>query len=61
MAKTDFLQIRVTPDDLSRIRKAAEADHLDTSTWARRLILRAVGEWEKRSAEGASDSASGER
>lgn len=61
MAKTDFLQIRVAPDDLSRIRKAAEADHLDTSTWARRVILRAVDKWEKRSAEEVTRGAPGER
>lgn len=45
MAKTEFLQIRVSPEDLGRIREAADADHLDTSTWARRAILRAVNEW----------------
>jgi hypothetical protein len=42
MAKTEFLQIRVSPEDLLRIRRAAEEDHLDTSTWARRVILQAV-------------------
>ena len=42
MAKTEFLQIRVAPDDLARIRKAAEEDHLEASTWARRVLLRAV-------------------
>lgn len=42
MAKTEFLQIRVSPEDLLKIRKAAEEDHLDTSTWARRVILQAV-------------------
>ncbi|MCY1455699.1 hypothetical protein D9M71_728510 [compost metagenome] len=42
MAKTEFLQIRVSPEDLLKIRKAAEEDHLDTSTWARRAILQAV-------------------
>lgn len=47
MAKTEFLQIRVAPADLARIRGAAEADHLDTSTWARRVLLRGVAEWEK--------------
>jgi hypothetical protein len=51
MAKTEFLQIRVDPADLSRIRKVAAADHLDTSTWARRLILRAVEKWENENAE----------
>lgn len=42
MAKTEFLQIRLTPEDLQRVRRAAEADHLDTSTWARRVILKAL-------------------
>jgi hypothetical protein len=61
MAKTEFLQIRVSPDDLIRIREAAEADHLDTSTWARRVILRAVDEWENQSADGATRDSRGER
>lgn len=42
MAKTEFLQIRITPADRARIREAADADHLDPSTWARQVILRAV-------------------
>lgn len=48
MAKTEFLQIRLTPEDRERIWHAAAADHLDASTWARRAILRAVEEWEGR-------------
>ena len=60
MAKTEFLQIRVTPEDLVRIREAAEADHLDTSTWARRVILRAVDSWDLEHGQRArSQSASG--
>ena len=39
MAKTDFLQIRLTPEDRDRVRAAAEAEYLDASTWARRVIL----------------------
>ena len=42
MAKSQFLQIRMAPPDLERVKRAAEADHLDTSTWARRLILHAI-------------------
>jgi len=40
--KTDFLQIRVAPDDKRRIDDAAAAAHLDTSTWARQVLLQAV-------------------
>lgn len=46
MAKTKFLQIRLTPEDRDRIRRAAEASHLDVSTWARQKILDAVERWE---------------
>lgn len=49
MAKTDFLQIRLAPEDRVRIQQAASADYLDVSTWARRAILRAVEEWERTS------------
>lgn len=46
MAKTEFLQIRLSPEDRERIVVAAQRDYLDPSTWARRAILRAVEEWE---------------
>jgi hypothetical protein len=42
VAKTEFLQIRVTPQDRERIERAAAAAHLEPSTWARQAILRAV-------------------
>ncbi|CAN5835753.1 hypothetical protein BH23GEM6_BH23GEM6_24000 [soil metagenome] len=42
MAKTEFLQIRLTPEDRQRIDRVATAAHLDTSTWARQALLRAV-------------------
>jgi hypothetical protein len=42
MAKSEFLQIRISAEDKKRIRDAAVADHLDQSTWARRAILKAV-------------------
>ena len=40
--KTEFLQIRVAPDDRVRIDRAAASEFLDTSTWARKVILEAV-------------------
>ena len=42
MAKTEFLQIRLTPEDRKRLLRIAAADHLDASTWARQVILRAL-------------------
>jgi hypothetical protein len=46
MAKTEFLQIRMTPESRQRLSRVAEADHLDESTWARRAILQALDRWE---------------
>jgi len=48
MAKTEFLQIRLTHEDRERLRRVAAADHLDVSTWARRVILMALDKWERR-------------
>lgn len=42
MPKTEFLQIRLSPEDRERVMRAASANHLDLSTWARQAILRAV-------------------
>jgi hypothetical protein len=47
MPRSEFLQIRVSPEDKKRIRRAADADHLDQSTWARQAILKAVEASEK--------------
>jgi hypothetical protein len=48
MPKTEFLQIRITPQDRDRFRRVAEAEHLEISTWARRLLLQAAERWESR-------------
>lgn len=48
--KTEFLQIRVSPDDRARFQRVADAEHLDVSTWARRLLLQAAERWESRNA-----------
>lgn len=46
MPKTKFLQIRVNSEDLQRIRRVAHAEHLEASTWARQVLLKAVEKWE---------------
>ncbi len=40
MPKTEFLQIRLSPEDRARVERAAAAAYLDVSTWARQVILR---------------------
>jgi hypothetical protein len=45
--KSVFLQIRLTPEDRLRLERAAEADHLEPSTWARQVLLRALSAYEK--------------
>jgi hypothetical protein len=59
MAKSEFLQIRLTPEDRRRIRLAAEADHLDPSTWARRILLQAVEQGERTIAPSLKNNDSG--
>ena len=48
MAKTTFLQIRCSPEDRERMERVAESEHLDLSTWARRVLLQSVEKWEIR-------------
>jgi predicted transcriptional regulator len=43
-AKTEFLQIRLSPDGLEQIERVAHAEHLEKSMWARRALLKAVVE-----------------
>lgn len=50
MAKTEFLQIRCSPEDRARMQKAADSEHLDLSTWARRVLLQTVTRMEERKA-----------
>ena len=44
--KTEFLQIRLTAEDRERITRVASHDHLEPSTWARRILLKAIDDWE---------------
>lgn len=48
MPKTEFLQIRCSPEDRARMQKAADSEHLDLSTWARRVLLQTVTKMEER-------------
>lgn len=56
MAKTEFLQIRLTPESRDHLSRVAEADHLDESTWARRAILKALERWDAESSRENLDS-----
>jgi uncharacterized protein (DUF1778 family) len=58
MVKTEFLQIRLSPTDRSRIERAAQAEHLDLSTWARQAILRRLESWEKAQVSNDDDTKS---
>ena len=46
MPKTSFLQIRLSPEDRTRVERVAGAEYLDASTWARQAIMRALEEVE---------------
>ena len=48
MPKTSFLQIRLSPEVRTRVERAAGAEYLDASTWARQAIMRALEEVESR-------------
>lgn len=37
-----FLSVRLSPEERKRLQRRAELDHLETSTWARQTILRAL-------------------
>ena len=54
MAKTEFLHIRLSREDKRRVAAAARATHLDASTWARMVILKAVEEVERKEEKGIS-------
>ena len=54
MAKTQFVQIRFSPEDRERLFEAAAANHLDPSTWARQIIMRAIEDWEKKTQKGST-------
>lgn len=48
MSKTQFLQIRLSPEDRDRVERVASAEHLEPSTWARRVLLLSVDAYEAR-------------
>lgn len=48
MPKSEFLQIRLSPADRERVQRAAEREHLDASTWARRVLLTELDAFDSR-------------
>jgi uncharacterized protein (DUF1778 family) len=40
--KTDFLVIRISPEDRGLVAEAAAEEDLEVSTWARRVVLQAA-------------------
>lgn len=59
MPKTDFLQIRMTPDDRRRLHRAAAGEFMADSTWARRAILQALAQWEDERARSGRHTSAG--
>lgn len=50
--KTERLVIRMSPADKKLVEKAAAADDLEVSTWARRIIVQAARRRDLRGKEG---------
>ncbi|MGI9038089.1 MAG: hypothetical protein ACR2GQ_04415 [Gemmatimonadota bacterium] len=48
MAKDQFLVVRFERENLVRLQKAAEADHLAPATWARQVLLKELDVCENR-------------
>jgi hypothetical protein len=46
--RTEILHVRLSEEESERLRRAAEADYIKVSTWARRAILRSLEQWETR-------------
>ena len=59
MAKEQFLHIRFSQQDKKRVAAAATENHLDTSTWARQMIMRAVERVEREGGDAEDQGTSG--
>jgi predicted DNA binding CopG/RHH family protein len=46
--KDRFLVVRLEREDLQRVKKAAEEEHLAPATWARQVLLKALDRQEKK-------------
>jgi hypothetical protein len=46
VSKSSFLQIRLSPEDRKRMDAIAGKAYLETSTWARQVLLKALEESE---------------
>ena len=47
MAKDRFLVVRFEREDLERLKKAANREHLASGTWARQMLLKELDRAEK--------------
>ena len=41
-ARDKYLSVRLDPDERKRLQRRAELEHLETSTWARQVLLRTL-------------------
>jgi predicted DNA binding CopG/RHH family protein len=46
--KDRFLVVRLEREDLARVKRAAQEEHLAPATWARQVLLKALGRHEKK-------------
>ena len=56
VAKTNFLQIRLTPSDRTRLDQVARERHLETATFARQLLLDALERIEREAAPASPEN-----
>ena len=48
MSKTKQIQIRLTTGEYDRIARVADEEYLTLSAWIRRVLLKAVDDYERR-------------
>ena len=46
--KTERLNVRLTRQDMDRLRRVAESEYLDPSAWVRKVILKTLDDAERR-------------
>jgi hypothetical protein len=56
--RTEILHVRLSEDELDRLRRAADSEFIKQSTWARRAILKSLEQWEARKLRAVAERAS---